>query len=370
LPPAEHPVAVNTEILPNPWSVDLFKMTRPDVDSLTINNFKLTSNSIKTRLTALIGRSQVDVGTTWSAVRNPKGYHTICGPRPVLLIYISTNLNANHVKKKFAQQLGKDTGGMFIPADSGSNVFKQSHASIDVIVLFNAWLKVVNDIQGRDEDDVDNQISKMKLLRIIFHAWKSDPTCIVDPFDQDEQEDENDMYQSCVENCSDFDATYDLGQKYEYIGLNECMATSSKDKHLGISLMRVPVFGISGNFSGFQKADTWSMFGPIAGTEQRPMGSIIFDRTDHNDDTFLPINVKRVKVYPSIVNLTKATGFGSLDHDKFKGSFKQLKNKGTKVSNFVAMISGSDWKQYARMLMSFRIECTMQINIQNPSLQD
>jgi len=370
LPPAAHPVAVNTEILPNMWSVDLFKMTRPDVDSLNINNFKLTSDSIKTRLTALIGRSQVDVGTTWSAVRNPKGYHTICGPRPVLLIYISTNLNANHVKKKFAQQLGKDTGGMFIPADSGSNVFKQSHASIDVIVLFNAWLKVVNDIQGRDEDDVDNQISKMKLLRIIFHAWKSDPTCIVDPFDQDQQEEENDMYKSCVENCSDFDVTYDLGQKYEYIGLNECMATSSKDRHLGISLMRVPVFGISGNFSGFQKADTWSMFGPIAGTEQRPMGSIIFDRTDHNDDTFLPINVKRVKVYPSIVNLTKATGFGSLDHDKFKGSFKQLKNKGTKVSNFVAMISGSDWKQYARMLMSFRIECTMQINIQNPSLQD
>ena len=89
----------------------------------------------------------------------------------------------------------------------------------------------------------------MKLLRIIFHAWKSDPTCIVDPFDQDKQEDENDMYRSCVENCSDFDVTYDLGQKYEYIGLTECMATSSKDKHLGISLMRVPVFGISGNFS-------------------------------------------------------------------------------------------------------------------------
>jgi hypothetical protein len=32
LPPAAHPVAVNTEILQKPWSVELFKMTRPDVD--------------------------------------------------------------------------------------------------------------------------------------------------------------------------------------------------------------------------------------------------------------------------------------------------------------------------------------------------
>jgi hypothetical protein len=116
------------------------------------------------------------------------------------------------VKKRFAQQLGKDTGGMFIPADSGSNVFKQSHASVDVTVLFNAWLKVVNDIQGNEEDDVDVQISKMKLLRIVFHGWKSEPKCIEDPFDQGDREEENDMYQSCKDDCSEFEVTYDLGQ--------------------------------------------------------------------------------------------------------------------------------------------------------------
>ena len=284
------------------------------------------------------------------------------------MIYIGTTLNSKYVKQKFAKKLGIFTGRIFVSADSGTNVFKQSHASIDVEVLFNAWLEVVNDLQGRGQDD-DDEISKMKLLRIIFHGWKSDPKYINDPFDQEDESD-MDMYKLCKEDCKDFDVAYDLGQKYEYVGLKECMEKSSKEKDIGISMMRVPVFGISGKFAGFQKAETWSMFGPIAGTDVQSMGSIMLDRTDQHDDTFLPLNVKRVKVYPSIVNLTKATGFGSVDLQKFNGTFKELKNYGTKVSNFLTMISGSEWKNYARMLMTFRIECTMQINESNSSLHE
>ena len=200
LPPETYPMAVNTEIHQNTWHWN-FKKKRQDVDSMNILNFRLTSDSIKTRSTALIGRSQVEIGTTWSAVQAPKGYHTLGGSRPVLMIFISKDWNTNLVKKKFAQTLGTLTGGMFIAAYSGSNVFNQASASVDVEVLFFAWLKVLNELQAQlkkqtnsADDDSNNEILKMQLLRIVFHGWKSDPKCINDPFENDH---ENDIFASC-----------------------------------------------------------------------------------------------------------------------------------------------------------------------------
>lgn len=339
---------------------------------MNILNFRLTYESIKTRLTALVGRSQVEIGTTWSAVRAPKGYHTLGGSRPVLMIFISKDLNTNLVKKQFAQTLGKLTGGMFIAADSGSNVFNQASASVDVEILFYAWLKVLNELQAQlqkqtnsADDDSNNEILKMQLLRIVFHGWKSDPKCINDPFENDH---ENDIFASCKAENPDFDVTFDLGQKYQSEDVEECIKTSRTNDDIGISMIKVPVFGISGKFPGF-KVDTWSMFGPICGTQ--PMGSIKLDRID-SDDSFLPVNVTRVKVYPSIVNLTKALGFGTLNLTKanFTGSFKQLKRLGNKISDFLMTITGSDWRNCANMLMSFRIECTIQLNNSICSLND
>ncbi len=373
LPPDSVPFVANTEIHQNPSFSQFFNKTRQDIDSLSILNFKLTYESIDSRLISLMGgKPQVDVGTTWSAVRPPTGYYTISGPRPVLMIYISKHLNPKLVKKTFARRLSKLNGIHFTPAESGTNVFKQSSASVDVKVLFNTWLKVVDKLQARqktvvEDNECDDSISKMKLLRIIYHGWKSDPKCIVDPFEIDNDND-NDTYEYCKKDCPDFDVSFDIGQKYESVQLNKCIETSRMNDESGFSMLKVPVFAISGNFSGF-KASTWSMFGPIAGP---PMGSIMLERTDPSDVTFLPVNVTRVKVYPSIVNLTKALGFSSLNltDKKFTCSFKQLKNHGNKISEFFATITGSDWRDYAPMLMAFRIECTMTLTDSYRDLHD
>ena len=357
LPVESFPVAVDTEIFECPWSSDLFKKKQPDVDSLTITNFQLTHEAIYSRLTALIGRAQIDIGTTWSSVRAPKGFHTICGPRPVLMVYISEHLGINQIKKKFAISLGQRTGMRFKAADKGTNMFKQSAASIDVAVLFTVWLDLIADLKRNGHNNTN--IEKMERVRIVFHGWKSDPEFINNPFENPQ------FYADCKADCDDFTAAYDLGQKYESSEYDRCVKAQRGET----CNARVAVFGVGlakiHSFRGF-RAETWSMYGPLAGDP--PMGSIKLQRIDPNDARWLPVNVTKVKVYSSIVNLSKM--FLQLNTTKFDLTFKQLKTFGGKAATFLEQISGSTWKENAQMIMSFRTECTLELSDSHPTLSE
>lgn len=363
LPEGSYPLAVNTELFDRPWihvEAAQFKRTRQDVDSLTIKNFKLTASSIRERLPALIGSNQLEVGSARSAVRAGPGYHTISAPRPAVMVYICDHLNANAIKKMFAKKLGDMTRSCFFPADSGTNMFQGSTASVDVVTLFTAWLQVVGQLKNGGQDDTD--ISKMELLSIVFHGWKSDPRLIDDAFKLEG------MYSDCKADCDEFTAAYDIGQKYESSQYEaNCLKREQAGQTLDSSLVRVPVFAVpSGSFPGF-KSSCWSMFATLCPGEE-PMGSIMLQRISDND-TLLPINVTRVKVYSSIVNLIK--GNLQLTGVKFDDmTYQQLKGHGDKVAAFVEKMAGSAWKQSAHMLVSFRIEYTMELTGNNDSLDD
>ena len=365
MPEASYPLAVNTEKFTRPWNnveAAQFKKTRQDVDSLTITNFKLTGSSIRERLPALIGNNQLEVGTAWSAVRPGLGFHTICAPRPAVMVFICDHLNPNAIKKSFAKHLGDMTRSCFIPADSGTNMFKGSTASVDVITLFTAWLHVVEQLEHGGQDDTD--ISKMKLLSIVFHGWKSDPHFIDDAFKVRR------MYSECKQDCEEFTAAYDIGQKHESLQYEaNCLKRVQAGQTADSSLVRVPVFAVpaSGSFPGFTPKPTWSMFATLPPGEE-PMGSIMLQR--HSDDaTLLPTNVTRVKVYSSIVNLIK--GYLHLTGVKFDDmTYQQLKGHGDKVAAFVEKMAGSAWKDSAHMLVSFRIEYTMELTEHNSSLDE
>jgi hypothetical protein len=238
------------------------------------------------------------------------------------MVYISEHLKINGIKKKFAISLGKRTGMRFKAADKGTNMFKQSAASIDVEVLFTVWLNLVADLKRSDR--ANNDIEKMERVRIVFHGWKSDPECIKDPFD------DPNFYADCKGDCDDFTAAYDLGQKYESSELGTCV---KEPQQIGDTFCnaRVAVFGVGLEkqfaFRGF-KAETWSMYGPLAGDP--PMGSIMLKRIDPGEDRWLPVNVTKVKVYSSIVNLSKM--FLQLNTTNFDLTFKQLKTCGEKAA--------------------------------------
>ena len=342
-----YPVVMHSQIFQNPWRSDLFKKGTPDVDSLTIKNFKLTDDSINTFLISLVGRPQVDVGTTFTKVEPEEGYHILCGPRPVLMVYCNP-LSAVAMKKRLASILGKLTNASYTAADSGYNVFRQSPASVDVKVLFKAWLNVTNEF-GSNNTRVDE---KMKLLNIVFHGWKSNPENIIDPF-QDGR-----LYNTCKSQCSEFEVTYDIAQRYEYEANQS--GTNTEDT----KMVKAAVFGIAKTIPGF-RSRTWSMFGPIAG--EQPMGSIMLDRTS-SADTCLPNNVSRVKVYSSIVNLIKSqmklsgVTLDTLTH-------KKLKYQGDKVQKFLDEIE-ANCIEHSKMLKSFRIEYSMMLNENQSSLQE
>jgi hypothetical protein len=328
---------------------DLFKKGTPDVDSLTIKNFKLTEDSINTILISLVGRPQVDIGTTFTNVRPAKGYHILCGPRPVLMVYCNP-LHASAMKKSLARILGNLTNASYTAADSGYNVFRQSPASVDVKVLFKAWLNVANEFGSVNETVHE----KMKLLNIVFHGWKSNPENVIDPF-QDGR-----LYNTCKSQCSEFEVTYDIAQRYE---VSQIGANTEDTK-----MVKAAVFGIAKNIPGFSSR-TWSMFGPIAG--EQPMGSIMLDRTGHRTnsvDTCLPSNVKRVKVYSSIVNLIKSQmKLSGVTLEKM--THKKLKYQGDKVQTFLDEIE-ANCIEHSKMLKSFRIEYSMMLNETQCSLQE
>ncbi len=89
LPPEKEtfPVPMYSKHFGGLWNPGMFTMTRVDVDSLTINNFRVTTESIRDRLTRIIGRAQIDVGTAWTSVKPPKNYHIVCSPRPVVMVF-------------------------------------------------------------------------------------------------------------------------------------------------------------------------------------------------------------------------------------------------------------------------------------------
>ena len=340
-----YPVVINSQIFQNPWRSDLVKKWTPDVDSLTIKNFKLTEDSIDTLLIPLVGRPQVDVGTTFTKVRPEKGYHILCGPRPVMMVYCNP-LHAVAMKKRLVSTLGNLTNASYTSADSGYNVFRQSPASVDVKVLFKAWLKVASEF-GCENERVHE---KMKLLNIVFHGWKSNPENIIDPF-QDGR-----LYNTCKSECSEFEVTYDIARRYE--------ADQGGENTEETKMVKAAVFGIAKNIPGFS-GRTWSMFGPIAG--EQPMGSIMFDRTN-SVDTCLPQNVKRVKVYSSIVNLIKSRmTLSGVTLNKM--THKKLKYQGDKVHTFLDEIE-ANCIEHSKMLKSFRIEYSIMMNKTHCSIQE
>ena len=180
LPEESFPIATNTDLFGCPWSSERFIKKNPDIDSMTIDNFQLTTESINNRLTALTKNEQISVGTVWSSVKAPKYYHKVCGNNPTILVYISKHLDANRIKRDFAKKLGQCVGGHFVPATQGTNMFKQSSVSADVIPLFTVWLALVQDLKHSGHDDTD--ILQMERVRIVFHGWKSNPKNIIDPF--------------------------------------------------------------------------------------------------------------------------------------------------------------------------------------------
>ena len=157
----------------------------------------------------------------WSAVNPPKGFCIICGPRPSLIVYMG-GFNINAVRHEFATKLKEFTGKHFTTAKKGKNIFQQSSASVDVTVLLHAWLDTVGILQRKVPDNYA-EIQKMKLLRIIYHGWKSKPEEI-DQFPQtDEDNSSEDLWDRCRQGNDnieqydsdenwDFEATFDLAR--------------------------------------------------------------------------------------------------------------------------------------------------------------
>jgi hypothetical protein len=165
-----------------------------------------------------------------------------------------------------------------------------------------------------------------------------------------------DQYDS-DENC-DFEATFDLAQKY-------CLTEhSALTQDTCMSHIRVPVFGIVGPIPGF-KAQTWSMFGPLP-PGKIEMGSLKLDRTGAQTDIF-PANVKRVKIYPGCVNFLKHFMNQGLNGKTL--TKKRLDAIRKKFATILAEISGPECMEHAKMLMSFRIEFTMALNDSQKTLQ-
>ena len=349
---ATYPLVMDSQFIEGPWSPQLVRKIRPDVDSLTIKNFKLTNDSIENRLVQMVGRPQLEIGCTYTKVRPAKGYHIICGPRPVVMVYCDAK-NANAIKWKLAETLGKVTNSSYTAADSGFNVFKSAPASADARTLFKAWLEVANNYITTEDEKEDNQ--KMFFIDIVFHGWKSSPGEIHDPF-ADET-----MYSDCKSDSSHFEVKYDIAQKYEAVSKRGLGFEQAE----GIKMVNVPVFGMTNNLAGF-KTSTWSMFGPICG-EHPIMGSLKLDRNG-DVETCLPANVTRVKIYSSLVNLIKSKM--SLSGVSFKSmTHKKLRYHGDKVQKFLDEVA-KDWKHHAPMLRSFRIECTMELTDTHCTLQD
>jgi hypothetical protein len=158
-------------------------------------------------------------------------------------------LNMNVIRQKFARNLNRSTGKIFTTAQKGKSIFQQSNASVDVTTLMNAWLTTVQELEQKSKQD-DAEYQKMKLLRIIYHGWKSAPAEI-DQFPQtDDSSDTDDLWTRCKEgqaeagdqsgsdeNC-DFEATFDLAQKYALL------RHSALTQETCMSHVRVPVFGI------------------------------------------------------------------------------------------------------------------------------
>jgi serine/threonine protein kinase len=347
LPPETFPVAMNSKNLGVSWDPELFTMKRVDVDSLHINNFRVTTESIRDRLTRILGRAQIDVGTAWTSVKPPKNYHIVSSPRPVVMVYCEES-QENEMKNFFAEQLGADTFSTFLPSKDSHNVFCQAASSVDVKTLFTVWLKVVQ--KFRNEED---GISRMELIRIIFHGWKSDPECIIDPFD------EVGMYHKCKQDCAEFSASYDIAHKY-VANAHTCITKMAKRDTRGTSKVHIPTFGPDTKIPGFSANNTsvWSMFGPLAG--ENPVGSMKLDRTDLQNATSLPLNVTRIKIYSSVVNLTK--NIMRLSGVDVHGlTHKRLKYQGKKVAEFLNELV-LNWQKYAQVLMSFRVECTLELS--------
>ena len=101
-----YPFIMDSQFMESPWSQELVRKIRPDVDSLTIKNFKLTQDSIENRLVEMVGRKQLEVGCTYTKVRPAKGYHILCANRPVVMVYCDDK-NANAIKAELAETLGK-----------------------------------------------------------------------------------------------------------------------------------------------------------------------------------------------------------------------------------------------------------------------
>ena len=223
-PPQPYPnISLNTAEIEQDWN-RAFGERKEDIDSLDIKNFYLSRQSIQNELPELLQRRQVEIGTGWSAVNPPKGFCIICGPRPSLIVYMG-GFNINAVRQEFANKLKQSTGKHFTTAKKGKNIFQQSSASVDVTVLLQAWLDTVGILQQRFQEN-SAEIQKMRLLRIIYHGWKSQPGEI-DQFPQAEDEDDSseDLWERCMQgNHSidhydsdenfDFEATFDLAQKY------------------------------------------------------------------------------------------------------------------------------------------------------------
>ena len=358
LPPEIFPVAMNSKHLGVSWNPNMFTMARTDVDSLTINNFRVTEQSIQDRrLARILGRAQIDVGTAWTSVKPPKNYHIVCSPRPVVMVYCEES-QENEMKQFFAEQLGADTFSTFIPSKDSHSVFCQAAASVDVETLFTVWLKVVRKFRSEGEE---HGISPMELLHIVFHGWKSDPDFIIDPFEK------NGMYHACKKDCAEFSASYDIAHKYVAKAHTDILKMAKRDRD-GISKVQIPIFGPEQTIPGFRvdSKSVWSMFGPLAG--DKPVGSIKLDRTDPQNTTSLPVNVKRIKIYSSAVNLTKNI-MGLSGVNVCGLTHKRLKYQGKKVAEYLNELV-LNWQKHAQVLMSFRIECTWELSDTLCNLRD
>ena len=159
------------------------------------------------------------------------------------------------------------------------------------------------------------------------------------------------------ENC-DFEATFDLAQKY-------CLTEHSElTQDTCMSHIRVPVFGILKPVPGF-KAETWSMFGPLP-PGNIEMGSIKLDRTGSESDIF-PANVKRVKIYPGCVNFLKHFMNQGLNGKTL--TKKRLDGIRKTFTRVLAELSSPKCMEHADMLLSFRIEFTMALNDTHKNLK-
>lgn len=150
---------------------------------------------------------------------------------------------------RICKQIETIHGQTFHNGKERKNIFQQSSASVDVTVLLQAWLDTVGILQQRFQENYA-EIQKMRLLRIIYHGWKSQPGEI-DQFPQAEDEDDSseDLWERCIQSNHiidqydsdenfDFEATFDLAQKY-------CLTEHSElTQDTCMSHIRVPVFGI------------------------------------------------------------------------------------------------------------------------------